>query len=271
MWCRDVSFNESDQYTRQALRLDHRRSRCPRISTSTPGWGLRKWSPTPRTARPAGAATIAPKPRWASSPAAASTNWGSPSGPTRPTIPAPIRYEGTGTVPDEGIFRTLAALGRELRLRQRREAALHGLPHRQGRRRPPRCRGNWQDGDGVIFHGTEGWISDAKASAPATRRCGSRSSSPATKQLLVSPEHNRNFIDCVKSRQETICPVEMAHPLRHDLPAGQHRRQDGPGDPVGSRKERRSSAMRRPPRCSPGRTGRNGRSGKPDPSLLPYP
>ena len=29
-------------------------------------------------------------------------------------------------------------------------------------------------------------------------------------QLRVSPEHNRNFIDCVKSRQETICPVEMA-------------------------------------------------------------
>ena len=28
-------------------------------------------------------------------------------------------------------------------------------------------------------------------------------------RLYVSPEHNRNFIDCIKSRQETICPVEM--------------------------------------------------------------
>ena len=27
---------------------------------------------------------------------------------------------------------------------------------------------------------------------------------------MESPEHNRNFIDCVKSRAETICPVEMA-------------------------------------------------------------
>jgi hypothetical protein len=26
----------------------------------------------------------------------------------------------------------------------------------------------------------------------------------------MSSEHNRNFIDCVKSRQEPICPVEMA-------------------------------------------------------------
>ena len=33
---------------------------------------------------------------------------------------------------------------------------------------------------------------------------------PSDEQLPVSPEHNRNFIDCVKSRQETICPVEMA-------------------------------------------------------------
>jgi hypothetical protein len=33
---------------------------------------------------------------------------------------------------------------------------------------------------------------------------------PADEQLPVSMEHNRNFIDCVKSRQETICPVEMA-------------------------------------------------------------
>jgi hypothetical protein len=28
--------------------------------------------------------------------------------------------------------------------------------------------------------------------------------------LPLSAEHHRNFIDCIKSRQETICPVEMA-------------------------------------------------------------
>ena len=33
---------------------------------------------------------------------------------------------------------------------------------------------------------------------------------PADEQLPVSPEHNRNFIDCVKSRQEPMCPVEMS-------------------------------------------------------------
>ena len=29
-------------------------------------------------------------------------------------------------------------------------------------------------------------------------------------KLPVSPEHNRNFIDCVRTRAETMCPVEMA-------------------------------------------------------------
>ena len=49
----------------------------------------------------------------------------------------------------------------------------------------------------------------------------------------VSPEHNRNFIDCVKSRQETMCPVEMAIRCDDDLPVGEHRGTDGPRDPMG--------------------------------------
>jgi hypothetical protein len=62
----------------------------------------------------------------------------------------------------------------------------------------------------MIFHGTEGWIGDAEgfcASNPALWKQEFKSSA---EQLPVSPEHNRNFIDCVKSRQDPICPVEMA-------------------------------------------------------------
>ena len=33
---------------------------------------------------------------------------------------------------------------------------------------------------------------------------------PDEERLPVAVEHNRNFIDCVKSRQEPLCPVEMA-------------------------------------------------------------
>jgi hypothetical protein len=30
-------------------------------------------------------------------------------------------------------------------------------------------------------------------------------------ELLYSPGHHRNFLDCVKSREKTITPVEVAH------------------------------------------------------------
>ncbi len=121
---------------------------------------------------------------------------------------SPVRYAGTGTVPDEGIFRTLAqwdvmcdyANGVKMRVMDCRTAKAAVGPSL------PR---NWQDGDGIIFRGSEGWISDALgfcASNPMIWKTEPKSSDEA---LPITIEHHRNFIDCVKSRKETICPVEM--------------------------------------------------------------
>lgn len=121
---------------------------------------------------------------------------------------SPVRYAGTGTVPDEGIFRTLArwdvtcdyANGVKLRVmdcRTAKQAVASSLPR------------TWEDGDGVIFHGSEGWISDAMGFCASNQALWKTEFKPDDEQLMISPEHNRNFIDCVKSRQETICPVEM--------------------------------------------------------------
>lgn len=122
---------------------------------------------------------------------------------------SPIRYAGTGTVPKEGIFRTLErwdvmcdyANGVKLRLmdcRTAKAAVASSLPR------------SWEDGDGIIFHGSEGWISDAEGFCASNQALWKMDFKPTDEQLMISPEHNRNFIDCVKSRQETICPVEMA-------------------------------------------------------------
>ncbi|MCX6878720.1 MAG: Gfo/Idh/MocA family oxidoreductase [Verrucomicrobia bacterium] len=121
---------------------------------------------------------------------------------------SPIRYAGTGVVPTEGIFRTLAqwdvtcdyANGVKLRFmdsRTAKEAVAAKLPRA------------WEHGDGVIFHGSEGWISDAMGFCASNQTLWKAEFKPTDEQLMISPEHNRNFIDCVKSRQETICPVEM--------------------------------------------------------------
>jgi len=121
---------------------------------------------------------------------------------------SPIRYAGTGQVPTEGVFRTLErwdvmcdyANGVKLRLMDFRTAkpvAAKYLP-------------SWHDGDAVVFHGTEGWISDAGGFCASNESLWQVNFKPSEEQLMVSSEHNRNFIDCVKSRQETVCPVEMA-------------------------------------------------------------
>jgi hypothetical protein len=68
----------------------------------------------------------------------------------------------------------------------------------------------WRPVDGTIFHGSEGWISDAQGFYSSNQKLWKTEFKPADELLPASPEHNRNFIDCVKSRKETMCPVEMA-------------------------------------------------------------
>ena len=123
--------------------------------------------------------------------------------------PALVRYAGTGKVPTEGIFRTLErwdvacdyANGVKLRLMDLRTAKTEV---------GPTLPVKWQDYDGLVFRGSEGWISDAAGFCASNQKLWKMQFKPSDEQLMISPEHNRNFIDCVKSRQQTICPVEMA-------------------------------------------------------------
>jgi hypothetical protein len=70
----------------------------------------------------------------------------------------------------------------------------------------------WQDGDGVVFHGTEGWIGDFKFGTfyASDQKLWKEEFKPDAERVYASSGHVRNFLDCVKSRQETVCPVEMA-------------------------------------------------------------
>ncbi|MCH7226381.1 Gfo/Idh/MocA family oxidoreductase [Haloferula sp. A504] len=131
--------------------------------------------------------------------------WGNRSDDT-----SPVRYEGTGNIPDEGIYRTLEhwdmsceyANGVILRLMDTRAAqpVVAGYHDKE-----------WRGDDGVVFHGTEGWIGNISGGFDASdRRLWKNEFRSDDERLPVSKEHNRNFIDCVKSREEPICPVEMA-------------------------------------------------------------
>jgi predicted dehydrogenase len=129
--------------------------------------------------------------------------WGNKSDHT-----SPVRYAGTGSVPAEGIFRTLERWdvtcdyenGVKLRFMDQRTAKSVAMQYLH----------SWHPYDAVTFHGSEGWISDAEGFCASDPSLWKVKFKPGDEQLYVSPEHNRNFIDCVKSRQEPICPVEMA-------------------------------------------------------------
>jgi predicted dehydrogenase len=126
---------------------------------------------------------------------------------------SPIRYEGTGHVPQEGIFRTLETWdvncdyenGVKMRLMEvsKAEGVLAAMPEFGGKY-------NKLTFDGVIFMGTEGWVTDANGFGAHDREIWRTKFKDDDEDFSPSTGHVQNFIECVKSRKETLCPVEMA-------------------------------------------------------------
>lgn len=121
---------------------------------------------------------------------------------------SPVHYRGTGMIPTEGVFRTLARW--DVACRYENGVTMRMMDHRTAREAMKDKLPSWRDDDGTIFHGTEGWISDAVGFCAHDRRIWKTEFKSGDERLPVAPEHNRNFIDCVRSRKETLCPVEMA-------------------------------------------------------------
>jgi hypothetical protein len=71
---------------------------------------------------------------------------------------------------------------------------------------------NWQVQQGVRFEGSDGWVFVNREEFkvhPKTvldSRLG-----PSEMHLYESNDHIGNFIDCVKSRSQTVAPAEVAH------------------------------------------------------------
>jgi predicted dehydrogenase len=111
----------------------------------------------------------------------------------------PVEIEGRGEYPAEGIYDVPMAYditctyanGLKMRIANQRK-----LPH----------------GMGTCWYGDGGWIH--------VTRGGQSASDPKILQEKIDPDeihleksedHFRNFLDCVKTRQQTITPAEVAH------------------------------------------------------------
>ena len=65
---------------------------------------------------------------------------------------------------------------------------------------------------GVTFHGSEGWVFVDRGRLDANPKSLLQSKiKPGEIHLYNSNDHHQNFLDCVKSRQKTITPAEVAH------------------------------------------------------------
>ncbi len=124
---------------------------------------------------------------------------------------SPVRYEGSGSVPTEGIFRTLERW--DILCDYENGVKLHMMDMETAKDEVMKYyTEKWHDGDGVVFHGTEGWIGDFKFGSfcASDQKLWKQELKSTDERVYESKGHVRNFLDCVKSRKETVCPVEMA-------------------------------------------------------------
>jgi len=74
------------------------------------------------------------------------------------------------------------------------------------------CADTRKNKQGILFEGTEGWVYvrrghiDANPKSLLTSPIG-----PDELQLYKSNNHKANFLECIKSRKETVAPAEVAH------------------------------------------------------------
>jgi myo-inositol 2-dehydrogenase/D-chiro-inositol 1-dehydrogenase len=74
------------------------------------------------------------------------------------------------------------------------------------------CTDNKKNKQGVVFEGTEGWVYVRRGFIDANPKSLLNSTiGPDEIHLYKSNNHKANFLECIKSRAETIAPVEIGH------------------------------------------------------------
>jgi len=74
------------------------------------------------------------------------------------------------------------------------------------------CADNKKNKQGVLFEGTEGWVSVRRGKIDARPKSLLTSTIGADEiQLYKSNNHKLNLLECIKSRRQTVAPAEIAH------------------------------------------------------------
>jgi hypothetical protein len=114
--------------------------------------------------------------------------------------------EGHGEISDDGLYDTI--LKWETTHKYANGVKLVYMDHSTARRKEPLYKLNSM---GIVFVGTEGHILVQRGFIDTYPKSLLKTIvGPDEIQLPRSNDHRRNFLDCVKTRKEPICPVNVA-------------------------------------------------------------
>jgi len=124
----------------------------------------------------------------------------------------PLEYEGTGTLPDSGLFNTIVHW--DMTCRYRSGVTLHFMDTVSAKAKISKDEKlTWDDkwGHGVIFVGTKGEVylkRMAFKTNPMTLMKVAKN--PGDIRLPASSDHNANWIHCIKTREQPVSDIYSA-------------------------------------------------------------
>ncbi|MBI9063159.1 MAG: Gfo/Idh/MocA family oxidoreductase [Marinilabiliaceae bacterium] len=126
----------------------------------------------------------------------------------------PVEVDGKGVYPVDGIYNVPVEYVINCKYENGVEMTIANQSHFTSGRKGKlwQREDNWKLGMGAVWYGEKGWIQVNRGGIWASDPELLKTPSDQFKEkLYVSHDHWQNFLDCVKSRKETITPVETAH------------------------------------------------------------
>jgi predicted dehydrogenase len=139
--------------------------------------------------------------------------WGNDSDDT-----GPVEIEGTAEIPNDGLCDTPTSWWVEhtyangvRMVHATRDKTVEQFPQFSSK------KGCHYPGVGILFIGSDGWVIVSRGGIDASKGVRSlfseaekRDRTPSATRLPVSNDHRRNFLDCIKTRQRPVSPIEAA-------------------------------------------------------------
>jgi hypothetical protein len=123
----------------------------------------------------------------------------------------PLEIEGTGVIPKDGLCDT-PVTWRVEHLYANGVKMIHMDSRHTEKEFPQFITPTLENrGCGILFIGSDGWVIVSRGGIDAGPKSLLQTTFGSNEpRLPISNNHKRNFLDCVKTRQKTICPVETA-------------------------------------------------------------